>query len=214
MNLIGGVDEAGRGCIIGSLFVAAFACGETEEKTLYELGARDSKTLSPSKRDEIFDKLTSGAWKYEVTEYSAKQLTELMRSKVSLNDIEAAMVAEALSKLSPLPPKIFVDSPDPTAGRFEKRIRKFFTAKADFVCENKADSKYPVVSAASVVAKVLRDRQIDRLKEKIGDFGSGYTSDVKTAKFVNENLDDPKVAEFLRWEWKTIKGKDSAQNRL
>ena len=162
--------------------------------------------LSPLQRERLFDTLTkTRGWENAVVEYTAVQITELMRKKVSLNTIEAAMAADALSRLKSKPSKVYIDSPDSVPSKFEKRIRKFFSHKMELVCENKADANYPVVSAASIIAKVLRDRQIESLHEKIGDFGSGYTDDPKTVEFLKKNFDRPEVKEFLRHEWSTIR---------
>ncbi|MFH1056604.1 MAG: ribonuclease HII, partial [Candidatus Micrarchaeota archaeon] len=160
----------------------------------------------PLQRERLFEKLTkTKGWNHSVIEYTASQITRLMRKKVSLNTIEAAMVADALSRLEPKPSKVFVDSPDSVPAKFEKRIRKFYNHKMEFVCGNKADAKYPVVSAASIIAKVLRDRQIEKLHREIGDFGSGYTHDPKTIEFLKKNFDRPEVQEYLRHEWSTIR---------
>jgi ribonuclease HII len=206
MVVIAGVDEAGRGCVFGGLFLCVFSADETAEKELRKMGVKDSKMLSPLQRERLFEKLVkTEGWHHSVIEYTAAQITGLMRKKVSLNDIEAAMVADALSRLKRKPSKVFVDSPDSVPQKFEKRIRKFFSRKMEFVCENKADANYPVVSAASVIAKVLRDRQIEKLHRKIGDFGSGYTHDPKTIEFLKKNFERPEVQEYLRHEWSTIR---------
>jgi len=168
------------------------------------MGVKDSKMLSPEAREKLYPKLIKMG-DYAVVEYSAEKITLLMRRKVSLNTMEAAMVAEALSLLRERPKKVFVDSPDPDPRTFERRIRKFFDHEIEFVCENKADVNYPVVSAASVIGKVLRDNQIERLHKEIGDFGSGYTHDPRTVAFLKKNFDRLEVQKHLRQEWSTIK---------
>lgn len=202
--LIAGCDDTGRGCVFGALFICAFAIDDSQEEKLRELKVKDSKMLSPAVREKLYVQLIKMG-DYAVVEYSAEKITMLMRKKVSLNEMEAGMVAEALSLLREKPKKVFVDSPDPVPHTFERRIRKFFDHKVEFVCENKADSKYPVVSAASIIAKVLRDNQIERLHKEIGDFGSGYTHDPKTVEFLKKNFDRLEVQKHLRQEWSTIK---------
>lgn len=212
-KIIAGVDEAGRGCVFGSLFLCAFAIDDAKQEELRALGARDSKVLSPQAREKLYAKLIKMG-DYAVVEYSAEKITRLMRSKVSLNDAEAAMAAEALSQLHPKPKKVFVDSPDSIAWKFERRIRKFWgKTDIEFVCENKADAKYPVVSAASIVAKVLRDVQIERLHEEIGFFGSGYTSDSRTVEFLEKNYDRMDVQKHLRHEWKNVKKRHAPRDQ-
>ena len=169
--------------------------------------------LLPSQREKLYAKLIKMG-DYSVIEYSAEKITELMRKRISLNLIEAAMVSEAIAKLKPKPKRVFVDSPDSIPSKFEKRIRKFYGQGLEFVCENKADAKYPVVSAASIIAKVERDAQIERLKKEIGDFGSGYTSDPKTIAFLDKNWKNKGIQKYLRHEWSTIKDKKSTQTAM
>ena len=202
--LVAGADDCGRGCVFGSMFICAFAIDDSKEGELREMGAKDSKMLSPQTREKLYVKLIKMG-DYSIVEYSAEKITMLMRRKVSLNEMEAAMVAEALSLLKKRPAKVYVDSPDAEPHKFERRIRKFFDHEIEFVCENKADAKYPVVSAASIVGKVLRDNQIERLHKEIGDFGSGYTHDPITVKFLKENFHRLEVQKHLRHEWSTIK---------
>ena len=171
--------------------------------------------LLPLQREKLYAKLIKMG-DYAVIEYSAEKITELMRKKISLNTVEAAMAVEAVVKLKTKPRKVFVDSPDSIPSKFERRMRKFYGGEKgiEFVCENKADAKYPVVSAASIIAKVLRDRQILRLSKEIGDFGSGYTSDPKTIAFLESHWKREDVQRHLRHEWATIKNKRSTQSKL
>ncbi|MEM4255600.1 MAG: ribonuclease HII [Candidatus Norongarragalinales archaeon] len=202
--LIAGADDTGRGCVFGSMFICAFAIDDAKENELRKMGVKDSKVLSPQVREKLYAKLIKMG-DYAVVEYSAEKITLLMRRKVSLNTMEAAMVAEALSLLREKPKRVFVDSPDPEPRTFEKRIRKFFDHETEIVCENKADVKYPVVSAASIIGKVLRDNQITRLHKEIGDFGSGYTHDPRTIAFLKKNFQRLEVQKHLRQEWSTIR---------
>lgn len=202
--LIAGCDDVGRGCVFGSMYICAFAIDDSKEKQLKEMGVKDSKMLTPQAREKLYPQLIKMG-DYAVVEYTAEKITTLMRRKVSLNTMEAAMVAEALSLLRERPLKVYVDSPDPEPRKFERRIRMYFDHDIEFVCENKADSTYPCVSAASVVAKVLRDGQIERLHKEIGDFGSGYTHDPRTIAFLDKNFHRLEVQKYLRQEWSTIK---------
>ena len=215
--IIAGIDEAGRGCVFGSLFLCAFSSEASAEGELRTMGVKDSKMLLPSQREKLYSKLIKMG-DYAIAEYSAERITELMRKRVSLNSIEAVMVVEALTKLKTSPSKVFVDSPDSIPAKFERRIRKFYGTEIgdgiEFICENKADFKYPVVSAASIIAKVLRDEQIERLQKQIGDFGSGYTSDPKTIAFLEKHWKREDIQPFLRHEWMTIKNKRSTQLRM
>jgi ribonuclease HII len=125
----------------------------------------------------------------------------------SLNEIEAMKIAELINGLKKKPETIYVDSPDALKGAFEKRIRKYLNKaneKTKIVAENKADSNYVVVGAASILAKVKRDEEIEKLCEKFGDFGSGYPADPKTQKFLAEYVEkNKKLPPFSRIFWST-----------
>ena len=211
-TMVAGIDEAGRGCVFGSLFLCAFSSEASLEGELRTMGVKDSKMLLPAVREKLYAKLVSMG-EHSIVEYSAEKITELMRKRVSLNLIEAIMASEALYKLKGKPETVFVDSPDSIPAKFEKRIRKFFDGDAVLVCENKADAKYPIVSAASIIAKVSRDAQIERLKEKLGDFGSGYTHDPRTIAFLEKNFHRLDVQKYLRHEWSTIRKNHASQGQ-
>jgi len=217
MGLVAGVDEAGRGCVIGALVLCAYAVREDEEQELHEMGARDSKIMSEEARNRLKPLLEKkGIAVCELI--PATEITELMKKRVSLNEIEAINIGEALDRLEkqagPLS-TVFIDSPDPVASTFEKRIHKYYKGKAKIVCDHKAESKYPVVAAASVVAKVTRDAELEKVKKEMGeDFGSGYCHDPVTIAFLKKNHNAEKLQRHLRHRWKTIKELKTTQVRL
>jgi len=113
-------------------------------------------------------------------------------------------IGEALNSINCS--ELFVDSPDPMPEKFERRIRRYYNGDARIVSENRADAKYPIVSAASIIAKVERDAIIARIKKELGhDFGSGYSSDPRTIEFLNGNWQKPQVRKYLRGEWETVR---------
>lgn len=214
MTIIVGMDEAGRGPVLGPLVMCAFACDAEWEPELKEMGVKDSKLLSPARREELAEKLRK-IGRHLLVSLSAEQLTKEMNAK-SLNEIEAQHAAEALNALQKALSakgnefeKVFVDSPDPVPSMFEKRMRKYLdksATSAKIVSENKADAKYVCVGAASILAKVDRDHQIEEIKKTVGaDFGSGYPSDPKTKAFICSHYDDPKAKQFIREKWETVK---------
>lgn len=198
--MICGVDEAGRGPVIGPLVVAGVLVDEEGLRRLRELEVRDSKLLTPSRREELYKEITAFAG-HQVIKTSARELDGLMGSK-SLNQIEADLFAKVISGLSP--ESAYVDAADVSCRNFERMILKAMKIKPLLVVEHKADERYPAVSAASIVAKVERDREIARLHEIHGDFGSGYASDERTRKFLDRCFRrDRSFPDCVRKRWKT-----------
>ncbi len=199
---VAGADEAGRGCLIGPLVIAIASVKKNNEYEIQRLGAKDSKKLSPQMREKLYGELKS-ICKFTLVKITAEELNEIMK-KHSLNEIEAIKIAGAISgkKYHTL----YVDSPDTVEERFEKRIRSHTSDKLKIVSSHRADAKFPIVSAASIAAKVERDKEIEKIKKEVGyDFNSGYTSDPITIDYVKENLHNKKLRKYLRTRWETLK---------
>jgi len=194
--MIAGIDEAGKGCVIGPLVVAGIACDRIDK--LVSLGVKDSKKLSHSRRIELAEEIRKIAW-VEVTKVEAERLDELMKFK-SLNEVLRDCYAELIRRLKP--EIAYVDSPDVIPERLSRELEELTGVKV--FAEHKADEKYPVVSAASIIAKVEREREIERLKEKFGDFGSGYASDPRTREKLREWIASGRIPSCVRRRWKTV----------
>ncbi len=195
------------------MVLCAFAIAPERESELREMGVRDSKELTAEKREKLAEKLFE-LGDCVVRKLSAAEITQLMRRRVSLNDIEAKEISTALQELGgkKVLSKVFVDSPDPVASKFERRIRRHFRHSFEIVCEHKADSRYAVVGAASIIAKVERDAGIAEIKKFLrkeagveADFGTGYSHDEKTIKFLKKYRGLPELQEFIRHQWATAK---------
>ncbi len=200
--MIIGIDEAGRGCIIGPMVIAAASIDPMREYLLKDLGVKDSKKLSPKQRENIYPHVLE-LCELKRAVISAEKITEMMDTD-NLNEIEAIHIAKLLSD-APDDATAFIDSPDNIPAHFGKRILKHLKRAPTLVCENHADDRHLIVGAASIVAKVERDRQIERIKEVVGvDFNSGYTSDPYTVAFLSRHVDDPKVRPYIRWKWATL----------
>ncbi len=201
MGFIAGADEAGRGCLIGPLVIGIAFAKEGSEEQIRRLGAKDSKLLSPSSRTRLYSELSS-VCRFKLVKITAEELNLLMKTK-SLNEIEAMKIAEGMKGEEVL--EFFVDSPDTITKRFEKRIRSYGFNPKKLISEHKADSKFPIVSAASIAAKVERDEELEKIKREVGfDFGSGYTSDERTIDFVKKNLANKILQKYLRTKWVTL----------
>ena len=205
--LIVGVDEAGRGCVIGPLVIAGYLIKEEKLPLLLKLGVKDSKKLSPKKREKIISEIKTIAEKYTTINVEPNEIDKVVESKRKLhklNRLEAKTMAQIIEKLKP--DKAFVDAADVNENRFKQHIQEYLTIDPQIVSKHKADEIFPVVSAASIIAKVNRDNEIKKLRSKYGDFGSGYLSDKKTTSFlknwIENNSDYPSC---VRKSWKPAK---------
>jgi len=198
--MICGVDEAGRGPVIGPLVVAGVLADHAEIEALTNLGVKDSKMLSPARREKLYKEIST-SFKCHVVSVDAGGLDTLMAAK-SLNEIEAECYANVIETL--LPRAAYVDAADVSCRNFERMILKYLDSRPRLVVEHKADERYPVVSAASIVAKVERDREIQRLHKIYGDFGSGYSSDRCTQDFLKQYYaENRSFPDCVRKKWKT-----------
>ncbi|MCL2476513.1 ribonuclease HII [Candidatus Bathycorpusculum sp.] len=189
--LVAGVDEAGRGCVIGPLVVAGVVVLEENLPGLLELGVADSKMLSAKRRETLYPeilRLVKSHHVIKVPPYLIDRAVNSTRVLYKLNHLEAHTMAKVIQELGP--DKAFVDAADVVAQRFGNYIREFLVMAQQpiIVSEHKADRNYAVVAAASIIAKVERDLEIQRLQEKYGDFGSGYLGDGRTLVFLRRLL--------------------------
>ena len=197
--LVCGVDDAGRGSVLGPLVIAGIAIKRTKINQLKKQGIRDSKKLTPLARERLYKKIINIVDDYYVTRISPKIIDKSVFNH-SFNHLEARYMAKVISKLSPS--IAFVDSCDVNPRRFGKEISKL-TFRSKIKSYHHADSKFVVVSAASILAKVSRDRAITKLKKKY-NIGSGYPSDPKTKAFVKKSIKRNEHLTFIRKSWKPV----------
>lgn len=197
-----GVDEAGRGSIVGELFIAAVAIRRGDEELLQELGVRDSKKLSPEARRELYHAVL----KKQVFAVIAIPPREL--DAYNINMLEEIKIVDLLESLRRrlgdlvLEARITIDKfGDPA--RLEKRLRSR-GFRGEIVVEEKADERYVEVAAASVIAKHLRDTRLKVLSRLYGVEGSGYPSDERTVRWVEKILGEGSRPSILRYSWGTL----------
>lgn len=190
-----GVDEAGRGPVIGPM-VISIVCGDRD--VLHEIGARDSKLLSPARREEISIRIKEKAGYWRSIEISAVTLNSLMKSQ-TLNQIEAEAVSDLLKDAEH---EAYVDCFDVNEERGSSTLSSGAPVKVN--CIHGADRFIPAVSAASVISKVARDAKMREIEKEYGEIGSGYPSDPKTVSFLEDSLKTGKAIDrIVRVKWKT-----------
>lgn len=203
---IAGVDEAGRGPMIGPMIVCGVLVDPSDLSVLQEMGVKDSKVLSPKRRSELSRGIQKLAKRVAVRRVTASRIDLLRNRGTTLNEIEVREFALVLRTLRP--EIAYLDAADVNPDRFRDLVVKRMQLQPErlrVVSEHKADSKYVVVSAASVVAKVERDAAIEVLHSRYGDFGSGYPSDPKTVEFVRGVVNrDEDLPDFVRATWAPV----------
>ncbi|MBE43620.1 MAG: ribonuclease HII [Thaumarchaeota archaeon] len=201
--IIAGIDEAGRGSVLGPIVVAGVTIERSKLKQLQSLGVMDSKKLTPKNRERLYREILKIVDNYYI--HIVKPV-DIDRSVVTraLNSLEATAMATVINRLRPQ--IAYVDSCDTNPTRFRKAILSTLKCKTEVDSRHHADSENVAVSAASILAKVRRDREIAKLRRIIGDIGSGYPSDKKTMEFVNRWIDIHKKApRYVRSSWKPVR---------
>lgn len=198
-----GVDEAGRGSVMGPLVVGCVSIND--DAGLMAIGVKDSKKLTPKKREEMYDDIITGCDDWTTVVISAEDI-DLERKTMSLNDIEMRMFSEAISHCKSCT-KAYVDCPDINEISFGRRLSVMLGDGVEIIAKHKADDTYPVVSAASIVAKVTRDRMIEEIRQEFGvDIGSGYPSDHYTMDFIEEWIKKNRCApKHVRCSWEPVR---------
>ena len=209
-----GIDEAGRGPMIGPLVLAATVIDAKDEKKLIEMRVKDSKLLLPRQREELFDQIKEAVAAYRIIEVSPQEIDAAVESEeTNLNWLEADHSAALINELKP--DKAILDCPSPNIKAYTAYVKKRLTVKCEIVAEHKADEKYPIVSAASILAKVTRDREIVAIKKRIGqEIGSGYPADPITKAFVEKHYQE--YPDIFRKSWASYKAllRKKGQKRL
>jgi len=201
---IAGIDEAGKGPVLGPMCVAGILVDEKKLDALARLGVKDSKQLTPRRREALEIEIKKIVDKYYILEVSPAQIDEL-RKIMTMNEIMVTCYVRVLQELKP--DRAFVDAADVSEQRFGENIKRKYTGKIEMISEHNADEKYPVVSAASILAKVRRDALIKQIERTLGiEIGSGYPSDPKTIGFLEKwTREHGSLPDFSRRSWETAK---------
>ena len=203
-NIICGIDEAGRGSLLGPIIVAGVCVTKKSISEMVEKGIKDSKLLSPKKRQVLFGHLINLAESICVCRINIEDIDfHVLRNNLNLLEAEAMAITIRNMKSD----KTYVDSCDVNPSRYQRTIKSFLKQNnTKLISMHHADRLNIVVSGASIIAKVIRDSEISKIRLKYGDVGSGYPSDKKTIKFVKEWFRQKnEIPPFARKSWKPAK---------
>jgi ribonuclease HII len=198
-----GLDEAGRGCVVGPLVMGAVVVSSEGGERLRAIGVRDSKKLSRQRRSELSVLIPYIAQTSCVRQVEPAVIDRYCRHKL-LNHLEIEVMASLINEYQP--DIVYIDALGHDTAKFIRQIQALLrVASPQIIAEHHADANYPVVSAASIVAKVMRDAAIDALHGEIGDFGSGYPADPQTAAFLREIYRRTRsFPPAVRQSWQTV----------
>jgi len=202
-TMVGGVDEAGRGSIIGPLVIAGIGIKESKIPLLSEMGVRDSKALTPKARARLFGQIMKVADSVCIRKVDPAEI-DCSVSLRELNRLEARVMAFVINNI--MADEVYVDCCDVDPERYRGYIGQHLNCSSKVHSMHHADAINIVVSAASIVAKITRDQEIQRIRNKYRSIGSGYPSDEQTMRFIRRWVTkNGSAPEFARKSWKPLK---------
>jgi ribonuclease HII len=202
--LLGGIDEAGRGSVIGPLVIAGLSLDRENSRMLEGEGVRDSKSLTQRSRERLYPKIITIAKSIFVCKIKPNIIDSYVKLK-KLNLLEIRFMTLVSDNL--IVDKVVFDACDVNLDRFKRSILENMNNKSvKTYCFHKADQDNTTVAAASIIAKVTRDRELSRLEDKYGiRIGSGYPSDPITKTFLKENIHNKIFKEHIRFTWAPVR---------
>jgi ribonuclease HII len=218
MELILGIDDAGRGPVIGPMVLAGCLVDKEVEKDFKKLGVKDSKQLTPKRRAFLADVVREKAEDFEVVIVYPDEIEKNNSNGTKLNEVEAIACADIINKINKGYEKIKVvlDCPSPGINKWKDFLKTKINdlSSLEVVCEHKADVNHVAVSAASIIAKDVREKEMAILKEKYGhQIGSGYASDPYTIKFLEKHAKKFKDDGLFRKTWVTWQNASAKQEQ-
>lgn len=210
MELILGIDDAGRGPVIGPMVLAGCLVNEEMQKEFKKMGIKDSKQLTPKRRAFLADVIREKAENFEVIVIYPDEIESNNINGTKLNEVEAIACAEIINRINKGYDKIKVvlDCPSPGINKWRDFLKTKINdlSNLNVVCEHKADVNHVSVSAASIIAKDVREKEMAILKQKYGqEIGSGYSSDPYTMRFLEKHAQKYKDEGLFRKTWSTWK---------
>lgn len=187
------------------MVIAGVTIEKKDEKKLKALGVKDSKQLSPRRREELVKSIEQVAKNIVTIRVPPCKIDSYRQRGINLDKIEAMKIAQIIDMSEG---KVYVDSLEQNTKRFKDLIVSFLqNKKRELVVENYLDETVTVVGAASIVAKVERDRAIEEIKRKVNyDFGVGYSHDPRTIAFIEKLIKERKeLPPYVRKTWITTR---------
>ena len=208
-ELILGIDDAGRGPLIGPMILAGVLVTKEQEQFLKESGVKDSKQLLHPARIKLAGIIKENSIAHKVVKSFPNEIDNAVESKLNLNTLEAQKTAEVINALNTGKEKIkvVIDCPSVNAKAWTRTLGAYInhSENLEISCEHKADVHYPVVSSASILAKVAREEEVAKLQEEFGNIGSGYPADPVTKEFLKKNGKRLAGSGIFRKSWATWK---------
>jgi len=226
MTLVLGIDDAGRGPLIGPMILAGVLMSKDKDGIFKEQGIKDSKLLEHKKRIELSKIIHEHSIDSFVVKSFPEEIDSSISSGTNLNTLEAIKTAAIINKVNSKERrkgkiKVIVDCPSTNILKWTGTLKKYveYLENLEIVCEHKADFNHPVVSAASILAKVAREEEVEKLKKQFknyGNVGSGYPADPDTKEFLKKHGKELKDSGIFRKTWATWKSKfpEEKQSRL
>ncbi|MBU2052957.1 MAG: ribonuclease HII [Nanoarchaeota archaeon] len=208
--LILGIDDAGRGPVIGPMILAGCLLDKSTEDELKKLGVKDSKQLTPKRREFLAEVIREKVEAFEVVIIYPDEIDSENSNGTKLNELEAFACARIINKINKGfgKMKVIVDCPSVSLIKWSDFLRARIKnlSNLEVSCEHKADRNHIAVAAASILAKSEREKEMERIREKYGEeIGSGYTSDPLTQKFLEKYAGKHKDKGIFRKTWITWK---------
>ena len=194
-----------KGPVIGPLVLCGVCFKESRLSYLTEIGVKDSKKLTAKRRRILAKLIKESCSSFKIIIVPPNEIDQREEKRITLNRLEELKMAEIVRELKP--DSIYIDAVDVNETRFTQSILNLLNYHPkEIISKHKADDLFPIVSAASIIAKDKRDTLIEELKEKYGDLGSGYPSDLKTINFLRNWIKKKqKIPPFARKTWETIR---------
>lgn len=205
-----GIDDAGRGPVIGPMILAGCLMDEKTERELKKLGVKDSKQVTQKRREVLAEKIKEKAETFEIVLASPEEIDYANSKGVNLNDLEAIKTARIINRINKgfKKIKVVVDCPSVSIEKWQDFLKTKIKnlSNLEIHCEHKADKNHVSVSAASILAKCTREIEMTKLKEIYGDeIGSGYCSDPLTCRFLEKHAHKYEDKGIFRKTWSTWK---------
>ena len=207
-ELILGIDDAGRGPVIGPMVMAGCLITPQVETELKKIGEKDSKQLTQKRREILAERIKELAETFEIILSPPIEIDDSNHNGTKLNELEAIKMAQIINKINKgfTKIKVVLDCPSVSIQKWKDFLKTKIEnlSNLEIVCEHKADKNHIAVSAASILAKDMREKEMQKLKEIYGgEIGSGYTSDPATIKFLEKYAEKHKDKGIFRRTWST-----------